>query len=88
MSLSRERILELREDQDASPIEYAALCDMALSSLDGVVPQEQLENIRRAVERGMSFAQKTNNSPFVDCFQHILNNYHELLAAATPPEDK
>jgi hypothetical protein len=43
-------------------------------------PVEELENIRRAAERGLTAAQKRMDSESIDCFQHILNLYREALA--------
>lgn len=42
---------------------------------------EQLENIRRAAQRGLQAALRRQDSEGVDTFQHILNLYGEVLAA-------
>jgi hypothetical protein len=56
----------------------------ALRAQEGVVvPREMLENVRRALERGLSAAAKRQDSEAVDTFQHSLDNIQAMLAAAS-----
>lgn len=43
-----------------------------------VADSEDLENIRRMVERGMEYAHTYHDSVLVDIFQHILDNYNKI----------
>ena len=39
---------------------------------------EQVENLRRASERGLRLAQKEMHSNFIDAFQHLLDDIARL----------
>jgi hypothetical protein len=49
--MTPERIDQLREDQDASPVEYAALCDLALKGLQVEAMREAITALREKMKK-------------------------------------